>query len=401
MKIDYAFLLLCPIVLLFSACSETDRAAGGTIEDQNAVSETQINEWYNFGSGEKKAARTKLDGGELSVLNNGTGARAECTADSSSLSMTIQISESFAISTLNASGFGESCDSAFAEFKVACIEKDNSEFFSISNGCKDGAFDAACRVSGFEAGSVNMLITYFSNTAANRCSIISKNAQNSTGRFETPSSSSNADESASSGITDPDTSNSGVEYPIDTVASVDSSRALEKYILQFALNAGELSFDDHVIAYNGSPSLNCSDYARRITGISTTDLIPNSPLAQIETDGIVQCFPMTAKLLEGQKSDEKDCRYFVTFTSDGGQPTGHVLSSIANGELEFTSVRRSGSCIYNNAFFAVFFLIEDCENEIESTEFQTTHKAFTSEIWTCEEGSDNSNAIAYQEWVKL
>ena len=50
MKIDYAFLLLCPIVLLFSACSETDQAAGGTIEDQNAVSETQINEWYNFGS---------------------------------------------------------------------------------------------------------------------------------------------------------------------------------------------------------------------------------------------------------------------------------------------------------------------------------------------------------------
>ena len=83
------------------------------------------------------------------------------------------------------------------------------------------------------------------------------------------------------------------------------------------------------------------------------------------------------------------------------EPTGHVLSSIANGELEFTSVNRSGMCAKSNMFFAVFFLIEDCENEIEATEFQTSHKTFTSEIWNCENSNSNSNVSAYREWIKL
>jgi hypothetical protein len=122
----------------------------------------------------------------------------------------------------------------------------------------------------------------------------------------------------------------------------------------------------------------------------------------MERDSIVQCFPMAAKLLKEQNSDEKEsCRYFMTFASDGGQPTGHVLSSIANGELEFTSVNRSGMCATSNMFFAVFFLIEDCENEIEATEFQTSHKTFTSEIWNCENSNSNSNVSAYREWIKL
>ena len=399
MKLDNAFLLLCPIVLLASACSESDKAAGGSIEDQNAISEAQIKEWYDFGVNENEVARTLLTGGELAVMNNGSGMRAECTADSSALAMTIQISEDVVISTLNASGLGERCDSAFVEFKDSCNAKENSKFFSISNGCKDGSFDAACRTSEVDADSANMLIFYFSNTAADRCSAISQNAQNSTGRFEIPSSSSTAGKSSSS-ISVPDTTIREVVSPIDTAVSIDSSRTLENYVMQFAASTEELSFDNHVIAYNGSPKMNCIDFAERATGVSTTDLIPNSPFVPIEKDSIVQCFPMTANLLKEQNSEE-NCSYFMTFVSDGGQPTGHVLSSVANGELEFTSVKRSGMCPTSNMFFAVFFLIEDCKNEIESTEFQTTHKKFSSKIWSCEEGNYNPDAFTYGEWIKL
>ena len=399
MKFDNAFLLLCPIILMASACSESDKAAGGSIEDQNAISEDQIKEWYNFGVDENEVARTLLTGGELAVMKNGSGMRAECTADSSALAMTIQLSEDVVISTLNASKLGESCDSMFVEFKASCNDKENSKFFSISNGCKDGSFDAACRISEIESDSANMLINYFSNTAAERCSAISKNAETSTGRFEIPSSSSNAGESSSS-ISEPDTSSREVTNPIDTTVSIDSSRTLEKYVMQFTTSTEELSFDNHVIAYNGSPKMNCIDFAEHATGVSTTDLIPNSPFISIERDSIVQCFPMTAKLLKEQNSEE-NCHYFMTFVSDGGQPTGHVLTSIANGELEFTGVKRSGMCAVSDMFFAVFFLIEDCENEIESTEFQTTHKTFTSEIWSCEEGKSNPNVFAYNEWIKL
>ena len=385
--------------IALAACSESDKTAGGSIEDPNAISEDQIKEWYNFGVDENEVTRTLLTGGELAVMNNGSGMRAECTADSSALAMTIQISEDLVISTLNASKLGESCDSMFVEFKASCNDKENSKFFSISNGCKDGSFDAACRISEIESDSANMLISYFSNTAAERCSAISKNAETSTGRFEIPSSSSNAGESSSS-ISEPDTSSREVTNPIDTTVSIDSSRTLENYVMQFTTSTEELSFDKHVIAYNGSPKMSCMDYATRITGISTTDLIPYSPVVQIERDSIILCFPMTAKLLK-EKNPEENCRYFMTFASDGNQPTGHVLSSVANGELEFTSVKRSGMCPTSNMFFAVFFLIEDCKNEIESTEFQTTHKTFTSEIWSCEEGKSNPNVFAYNEWIKL
>ena len=387
--------------IALAACSESDKTAGGAIEDPNA----SLEEWFNYGLEWNESAYAKIDGGKIAqAKGNETGARAECTGDSATYAMTIQIENGISITTQQATGLGDSCDSVYTSYKTSCMSMPHSEFLvqnaPISNGCKDGAFKAACVVNEIEDNAINGLISDFSNTAAERCSAISKNTETSTGRFEIPSSSSNAGESSSS-ISEPDTSSREVTNPIDTTVSIDSSRTLEKYVMQFTTSTEELSFDKHVIAYNGSPKMSCMDYATRITGISTTDLIPYSPVVQIEKDSIVQCFPMTAKLLKEQNSEEKGCRYFMTFASDGNQPTGHVLSSVENGELEFTGVKRSGMCAVSDMFFAVFFLIEDCENEIESTGFQTTHKTFTSEIWSCEEGRSTPNVFAYNEWIKL
>ena len=386
--------------IALAACSESDKTAGGAIEDPNA----SLEEWFNYGLEWNESAYAKIDGGKIAqAKGNETGARAECTGDSATYAMTIQIENGISITTQQATGLGDSCDSVYTSYKTSCMSMPHSEFLvqnaPISNGCKDGAFKAACVVNEIEDNAINGLISDFSNTAADRCSAISKNAQSSTGRFETPSSSSTAGESSSS-ISEPDTTIREVVSPVDTAVSIDSSRTLENYVMQFAANTEELSFDNHVIAYNGTPKMSCMDFAERATGVSATDLIPNSPFVPIERDSIVQCFPMTAKLLK-EKNSEENCRYFMTFASDGNQPTGHVLSSIANGELEFTGVKRSGMCAVSNMFFAVFFLIEDCENEIESTEFQTTHKTFTSEIWSCEEGKSNPNVFAYNEWIKL
>lgn len=386
--------------IALAACSESDKTAGGAIEDQNA----SLEEWFNYGLEWNESAYAKIDGGKIAQAEgNETGARAECTGDSATYAMTIQIENGISITTQQATGLDDSCDSVYTNYKTSCMSMPHSEFLvqnaPISNGCKDGAFKAACVVNEIEDDAINGLISDFSNTAANRCSAISKNAETSTGRFEIPSSSSNAGESSSS-ISEPDTSSREVTNPIDTTVSIDSSRTLENYVMQFTTSTEELSFDKHVIAYNGSPKMSCMDYATRITGISTTDLIPYSPVVQIERDSIVLCFPMTVKLLK-EKNPEENCRYFMTFASDGNQPTGHVLSSVANGELEFTGVKRSGMCAVSDMFFAVFFLIEDCENEIESTGFQTTHKTFTSEIWSCEEGKSTPNVFAYNEWIKL
>lgn len=400
MRFDFGLLLLCSLTLLLESCSESNKVSGGTIEDQNALLEKQVNDWYNYGMDLNEAAYAKIDGGRLAVLDDGSGARAECTADSASIAMTIQISGSVAVTTLKAEGLEQSCDSAFAEFKTNCDNKSNSEFFSLSEGCKEGAFDAACRVKAIESDSANILITYFSAIATNRCFEMSRNAQNSTGRGVTPSSSSKGGESSSS-------SSAGGREPLSTISPSDTAitikyeQTLENYVLQYASSVEQLSFDEHVIAYNGLPSMNCIDFAELTLNVNTMEL--KSPLVKIEGNDIPQCFPMTAKIMKNRLI-EKDgnCQYFITFVDGGGLLTGSVLSHVADGELEFTKVKPDGECASTDDYFPVFFLIEDCENEIMSTEPQVNHKTYESEFWKCEDGnySPSPKANPYGEWFR-
>lgn len=393
------------LALFFVSCSDTDGVAdGGSIEDQNAISVDQLNEWYKYGTGLHEAAYAKIDGGRIAVLNDGTGARAECIADSSTLAMTIQISGSFAIFTLQGNETAASCDSSYSAFKAGCLEKSNSRFFSISDGCKNGNFDAACRMSQVESDSISMLISYFSNVAADRCAEMAKDAQSSTGKFESPSSSSKQDDisSSSSSIDAPEIcENCGANN--NQEISIDSSRTLENYILQYVSNAGQLSFDDRVIAYNGTASMACMDYAYAKTGISPTDMVRKSPLFQINQDDVSVCFPMTAKIMKEHPAENKEgCRYFMTMVDDGGQPMGHVLTSISDSSLQFTSISPGGKCKHNNNFFSVYFLVEDCDGSIGATEPENIRKPLSSEIWKCEDGSysPSTNAISYGEWFK-
>lgn len=399
MRFDFGLLLLCSLTLLES-CSESNKVSGGTIEDQNALLEKQVNDWYNYGLDLNEAAYAKIDGGRLAVLDDGSGARAECTADSASIAMTIQISGSVAVTTLKAEGLEQSCDSAFAEFKTNCDNKSNSEFFTLSEGCKEGAFDAACRVKAIESDSANILITYFSAIATNRCFEMSRNAQNSTGRGVTPSSSSKVSESSSS-------STAGGREPLSTISSSDTAvtikyeQTLENYVLQYASSVDQLSFDEHVIAYNGLPGMNCIDFVELILKVNTMEL--KSPLVKIEENDIPQCFPMTAKIMKNRlKEKNESCQYFITFVDGGGLLTGSVLSHVADGELEFTKVKPSGECVSTDDYFSVFFLIEDCKNEIMSTEPQVTHKTYESEFWKCEDGnySPSPKANPYGEWFR-
>lgn len=401
MKIGFVFSLLCPFVLLMNSCSDSGKISGGSIEDENAISENQINEWYSFGIDVKASALTKIDGGELAVLDNGSGARAECSADSSAMAMTIQISNLNAISTLEASGFGNSCDSIFTTFKAHCSDTPNSEFYSISKGCKNGAFDAACRMRKINADSINTLISDFNTDVGNRCFEMSKNAKHSTGSSEIASSASkNSTSSSSSQANQASTGNESssstdVEaFPSDTTCcntSIKENQTLKNYILQFTTNTNILSFDKHVIAYNSSPKFECIE----ATGFTSIDLVTSSTFVQIDASTIQQCFPMTAKIMnESATAQGENCRYFITSSTEGGEPTGIVLSSISDGAIEFTSVVPGGNCLINDALFTAYFLIEDCDEKIKSTEPQVTRKTFKSETWKCEEGSTSPTPAA-------
>lgn len=389
-------------VIALIACSESAKVSGGTIEDQNAITEAQVSEWYDFGLDAKEAAYTIIDGGRLAVLNDSTGARAECTADSSTLSMTIQIPGTTVISTLKADGLNNSCDSIFTAFKDNCADTPNSEFYSISKGCKGGAFDAACRTSAIASDSISAMLKKFNNLAAERCSEITKNAQFSTGIYETMSSGTTTPKSSSS-FTEQGTSTceNCETTPPDTAVTIDSSRTLENYILQYAASEEELSFDSRVIAYNGSISNDC---IKSIEGTAHTvikDLYDKLPLFPILLPNIESCFPMTAKIMEGPFA-EKNCQYLMAIDYDAGQPTAHVLSHIGNDEVEFTGVKPSGECSFSAAIEPILFLIEDCEYEIQPDRPQITYKTFESEIWRCEDDthSPSPRTTPYLEWFK-
>jgi len=391
MKKDLLLLLQVVLVILLLSCSESNKVTGGSIEDQNAISVEQLNEWYGYGTGLQESAYARIDGGKFAVAEDGSGARAECTADSSTLAMTIQIFESYAVSTLQGSGIVSSCDSSFSVFKISCLEKSKGQFFSISEGCKEGNFDAACRLNQVESDSISMLITHFSNVAANRCSEMSKNAQSLTGRYETLSSSSRERKGSSSSSVEPIVITSA-----DTSVAINFSQTFKRYVLQYASSVEELSFDSHVVAYNGSASMECIYFM-----VNTLDSEDELIVKEIAKTDMAKCFPMTAKLMKevAYESEEK-CKYYATSVNDGAQPTGHVLSNVADNALEFKSVSSGGTCMATMNYFPVYFLLEDCEGEFATTSFTRKNQTFKSDIWKCESDSysPSKTAASYGEW---
>lgn len=290
-----------------------------------------------------------------------------------------------------------SCDSVFAEFKAECDKEPNSEFYTPSNGCKDGAFEAACRMKHVESDSANKLVSEYVHIASERCNVMTGNAQSSSGIYWiTMSSSSTELNGSSSSIFIEEDS---VITPVrDTAITVNYNRTLENYVLQFAENTEQLSFDEHVIAYNGYSGFGCSNYSKNLMN-KTDHPTKNSPVYQMDTSDIWMCFPMTAKIMD-EHPRGANCRYFVISDYDGGQPVGHVLSRFADDAIEFTSVFRSvapgGACGVTGMILSVAFLIEDCENEFNLTAPETIDNSFTSESWKC--GEDNRDVEAYGEW---
>ena len=368
------------------ACSESDKAAGGTIDDQNAASEKQVREWLNFGTEWNESSYAKFEGGRSAVSDDGNGVRVECVADSAFLAMTMQIYNFSEVSTMSGNKLVNSCDSVFAEFKAECDKVPNSEFYTPSNGCKDDAFEAACRMKHVGSDSANKLVSGYVHIASERCNVMTGNAQSSSGIYwiTMSSSSTELDGSSSSIFIEEDS----VITPVrDTAITVNYNRTLE-----------QLSFDEHVIAYNGYSGFGCSNYSKNLMN-KTDHPTKNSPVYQMDTSDIWMCFPMTAKIMD-EHPRGANCRYFVISDYDGGQPVGHVLSRFADDAIEFTSVFRSvapgGDCWVTGMILSVAFLIEDCENEFNLTAPETIDNSFTSESWKC--GEDNRDVEAYGEW---
>lgn len=189
-----------------------------------------------------------------------------------------------------------------------------------------------------------------------------------------PSAAINPTDDPSSQIKGNEPSNEPKNGP---VATADSSHTLDQYTAQFTNDASELSFDSHVLAYNGN--LPASAIIIQVSDTQAKTQLPSWPIFEITTTEVAKYFPTTAAIA-GNDLNQSNCKLYTVMVNDGGQPTGHVLSKISNGTVEITSVIMGGEHAQTNNYFPVAFLVQDCEGLIDENS-AITHKSYTSRIW--------------------
>lgn len=412
-------------VLALMGC--TDNNVSGAAIEGNAVAQNSSSSKANGSSNSmngpsqivfstKATEVLNVDNADISVYGEENGAEAGCTADEKSFEAKLKVNDGLVENSIEMKNFGSSCDSVLAEFVASCQSR--ALVFNGSNNkescdehgnviayCVDDRAVAMTVCTETVPGTCttkpakttidfNELFKDFSKFSGNVCNAISKGASSTTGRFTTPSSTSRDMSSSSTEPSDPDTLNV-IAIPRDTTPIDTAAFTLDKYTVQFTDDPSELSFDEHVLAYNGglpSTAYLDEDIEQNRSGI-------NPFLKEINVSDIGNYFPMTAAIV-GNRTPKENCKTFLVLSHDGAQPTGHVLSKISKGSIEISSVNPGGPCMQTAMFFPIAFLVEDCDDLLdENTEF--SYNRFTSKTWACETlGSPTKKARAYGEWYR-
>ena len=410
-------------VLALMGC--TDNNVSGAAIEGNAVAQNSSSSKANGSSNSMngpsqivfstKATKVmNVDNVDISVYGEENGAEAACTADEKSYEAKLKVNDGLVENSIEMKNFGSSCDSVLAEFVASCQSRalvfngSNNKESCDENGdvtayCFDDRAVAMTKCTNNVPGTCttkpakttidfNELFKDFSKFSGEVCNAISKGASSTTGRFTTPSSTSR--DMSSSSIEPPDTLNV-IAIPRDTTPIDTAAFTLDKYTAQFTDDPSELSFDEHVLAYNGglpSTAYLDEDIEQNRSGI-------NPFLKEINVSDIGNYFPMTAAIV-GNRTPKENCKTFLVLSHDGGQPTGHVLSKISKGSIEISSVNPGGPCMQTAMYFPIAFLGEDCDGLLdENTEL--SYNRFTSKTWACETlGSPTKKARAYGEWYR-
>lgn len=411
-------------LLALTACSD-DTVSGSAIEG-NAVADNSSSSIVINSSNSNAASTIRfstvvtsamvVDNAQISVYGEENGAAATCTADQKFYSAKMKISHGVIEQSLEVKNLGSTCDRVLDDFMKSC-----SSVTVVDNGVNaqkacDGngnvrafCYDDRANPIGICTNAVpsvctqpapdttvdfNAVLNDFMSTSAGMCNEISKDASTKTGMFSVPSSTSRDASSSSTEPPDPDTLNV-IAIPRDTTPIDTAAFTLDKYTVQFTDDPSELSFDEHVLAYNGglpSTAYLDEDIEQNRSGI-------NPFLKEINASDIGNYFPMTAAIV-GNRTPKENCKTFLVLSHDGGQPTGHVLSKISKGSIEISSVNPGGPCMKTAMYFPIAFLVEDCDGLLdENTEF--SYNRFTSKTWACETlGSPTKKAVAYGEWYR-
>ena len=172
--------------------------------------------------------------------------------------------------------------------------------------------------------------------------------------------------------------------------SLYADMTLDNYSKQFTENVDELSFDDHVLAFNGG---GIGAYY-----ISAPDSITH--IKEISPQEVLESFPNTVQYV-GNGLFSENCKLYSVSLGINSYYYGFVLNKVSKDSMEITKIAPSGNCECGNTDLLrkVEFLVKDCDGLIdENTEI--TINSYTSSIWKCGENGYPSDDDVEQrgEW---
>lgn len=367
-------------LLALTAC--TDNNTAGNAIEPNAIAEATIDfqKIYTF-STEATASSLIQDIVSVDTYEEENAASASCEAAEQKLTGVTRIQDGLITRAYSGRNLRVDVDNMVYMLKKTCAYTFDAANASIDSliTTADG-FDFAC-VTTTDIMNIDEALFTFNDVMAVQCKVlknkVKQDSQDSANAVNTPAA-----------ILLPR------ENP-DTISIDTSSRTLSAYAAQLA-RPEDLSFDSHVVAYNGSiPLLEESTEQETIS-------YANGQIRLISRDNIAKFYPLTDSIIDFSKRNIS-CKYYEVGASDYTQPTAHILTKVTRDTIETISIHRGYNndktllpCMVTNSISFVTFLIEDCEGIINENTVVSRRYA-ESGRWIC--GTSNEYKVrAYGEW---
>lgn len=355
-------------VLALVGCSETN-VSGAAIEGnalaQNSSSSSDVvsssgvqipNGKISFDT--PPTARVKVMGGDVLVYKQSAGARSQCNVNNKHYSSHVKFGlDSVAYRDISLSGLGDKCEPILnaslkiCESDVFVLTPSGLFYYGSPNlndiTCEDSEDDIFiyCAV-------MHGIETYESCTDGN------------------PSY-------CTSVVVDTAFFNNFVsdltKETDDICNSLYADMTLDNYSKQFTENVDELSFDDHVLAFNGGGAIY----------ISAPDSITH--IKEISPQEVLESFPNTVQYV-GNSLFSENCKLYSVSLGINSYYYGFVLNKVSKDSIEITKIAPSGNCTYGKSDFLrkAEFLVQDCDGLIDENAETIIHN-YTSSIWKCGE----------------
>ena len=403
------------VLCAFYACSSDNPSWAGSTTIPNATAENNFsssevgssssnessssNVGIHISFSTKATAMMMVENAKIEVYGEENGAQASCSVDGKGYSASMKVDGGVINQHLELNNMGSLCDSILQDFIESCSGKAmvfNSD--STKESCdKGGNVDVVCfndPTTIEPTQDFDSILRDFSQNSGKSCNAI---AHQGMGIFEwgQVQNSSSSGQGVSSSNVEPTSSSIivlGSSEPIDT-----ASFTLEKYTAQFTDNPDELSFDSHVLAYNGTLS---PIITRDIFSTENYVIGDGNFVREISAEEVSGYFPLTTAVA-GERLNPGNCKLFVVVIIDSNQPTGHVLTDFSKGLVEISEVKNSGLLYWTDAIYPVAFLARDCDGLI-NTNFDFLFSRFQSTKWIRGENPESvaMEANAYGEWYR-